>query len=402
MDFIASFEQKLVEACKTGQPFSIEGEFKELLRVLVEKVVNQVIGNEFSRHIGYDKNSQGASKESGNARNGYYERKLNSDLGELNLTMPRDRNGKFESQAVPKYQRDVPSLVNVVLTLNKLGATESEIQTALDGLYKARYSKAKISSIIECTRDDAVKFNERPLPSRFFAIFIDSIYIPLRRDTVSKEAVNIAIGIDENGSAIVLGFSITPEESATEWQSMFESFKNRGLQSSRFVVSDGLAGIDNVIRTAFGSKCLHQRCFVHVCRNLAAKVKLTDRAAIMQEFMALASLASKEQALSAFSSFINKWGEKYVSISRWATTIDLDPLFAFYELPPSLRKLVYTTNRIEGFNKEIRRNAKAHIQFPIVESEEAFLAGLSLNYNLRVGKRRVRQHKEVVEYMNRN
>ena len=217
----------------------------------------------------------------------------------------------------------------------------------------------------------------------------------MRRDTVDKEAVFIVLGIDFNGKPEVLAFDIQPSESKESWFNIFQSLIDRGLKSSRILVGDGFTGIDDIVYNLLPG-CLYQRCFLHLCRNLMTKVRSQDKYEISQDFMELSKKDNGKEALESFDDFLEKRGTKYSSINNWASKINVNHIFNFYHFPKELRKIVYSNNRIESFNKEIRRNAKAHVQFCTEDAEEKFLVTLFNRFNLNTRKNGIR-HKDLLE-----
>ena len=211
----------------------------------------------------------------------------------------------------------------------------------------------------------------------------------MRRDTVEKEAVFIVLGIDFEGKPEVLAFDIQPSETKESWLNIFRSLTNRGLKSSRVLVSDGFTGIDEIVNDLLPG-CLYQRCFIHLCRNLMDKVRMQDRDEISFDFMELSRLDNGKNAINAYHEFLEKRGKKYSSISNWGTKININHIFNFYHFPKELRKVIYSNNRIESFNKEIRRNAKAHVQFCTEDAEAKFLVTLFNRYNFNTRRNGIR------------
>lgn len=388
-NFTTTLLAEVESAGKEGRAPSIETALKEAMRAEVERAVNSVVRAELDAFLGYARNEQGAARERGDCRNGSYPRTVATSLGPIEVSVPRDRNGEFSPSSLPKGKRSTDDIGQTILKLYRSGMTDSQIQEIVESLFAHKYSRSAISCIVDAVAEDVKAFNGAPLPERVFALFVDSIYIPLRRGTVQKEAVNIALAIGMDGMPMVLGYSITPQESATEWASLFESLKRRGLKGPRIVVSDGISGAASAVLECFGGECVHQVCYVHCCRNLVRKVRKEDQAELAADFMSIAAKANFEEAQITFARVHAKWSRKYKSVGT-AMTMCMDSLFGIYHFHPSVRRLIYTTNRIEGLNKQIRRNAKCHISFCEEEAEERFLVTLFNRYNLKVGKRPVR------------
>jgi putative transposase len=387
------FTQQMLEALAKGD-LDVGEVMRGLVRAEVEKGVNSVLKAELTGVLGYGKSEQGKAKEAGNSRDGYYQRKISTAYGDISVDVPRDRNGEFSTALLKPYQRRTDDIGQTVAKLYSAGMTDSEISEFVAFLYKGSYPASTISAITDCLKEDVEAFRSSPIEPDWLAVFIDSTYVPLRRKTVEKEAINIAMGITMTGERRVIGWSITPQESAAEWASLLQSFKKRGMRSARIVVSDGLPGISGAIDEAF-PEALRQRCVVHLARDLGAKVRPADRAPAMQGFMALARMASRKEALAGFAEFLKRWGAEYPSVRRWGESLDLDEVFAFYSFDGSLRGKLYTNNCIEGFNKQIKRLLKKHIQFVDEEAMEKCLVSIFLHYNDRLGKRPIRGKEHI-------
>ena len=387
--------EALVNANQNGSKINLDNVIKEVIRSEVEKTVNEILGHELTAFLGYEKSEQGASKDCGNSRNGFYTRGLNTTYGPITLSVPRDRNGKFETGMFEKNKRSTKDIGQMILKLYSSGMTDGQIQEIVDALYSHKYSTSTISVITDAIKEDVVNFKSRKIKERYFALFADAIYIPLRRDTVDKEAVFIVLGIDFNGKPEVLTFDIQPNESKENWFNIFQSLIDRGLKSSRILVSDGFTGIDEIVNDLLPG-CLYQRCFLHLCRNLMGKVRSQDKYEISEDFMELSKKDNGKEALESFDDFLEKRGTKYSSINNRASKINVNHIFNFYHFPKELRKNVYSNNRIESFNKEIRRNAKAHVQFCTEDAEEKFLVTIFNRFNLNTRKNGIR-HKDLLE-----
>lgn len=386
-----NFKQKILEeiafSSKTPK-INWEDAIKNAMREEVEAAVNKVLKSELTSYLGFEKNEQGKAKEKGNSRNGKFERELNTTFGPIHVEVPRDRQSDFKTKLFEPYKRSTQNIAETVLKLYNANMTESEISDIIDALYKHKYAKSTISNITDVVLEDVKNFKERKIKKKYFALFMDATYIPLRRNTVEKESINIVLGIDLEGHPEILGYSISPSESKESWEELLKSLKARGLETAQILISDGFIGIDELIKTYLPG-CLQQRCYLHIVRNLKDKVRKYDQGIVANEFMKLARYETLEEALKKFKEFVDIWGSKYKSINEWAGCIDIMTLFNFYHFPYMLRKSIYTNNRIESFNKEIKRNAKAHVMFSTEEAEEKFLVTLFNRHNLGVSKNRI-------------
>ena len=353
-----------------------KGDLNELFRVHLEKAVNTLLKTELTAFLDYEKYDR-TGFNSGNSRNGNYSRSFKTEYGELNLAIPRDRNGEFSQQTLPAYKRSNDSLETTIIQLFQKGITMSEISELIEKMYGHYYTPQTISNITQIVSEDVVAFKERSLESQYSIIFMDATHIPLKRQTVSKEAVYIVIGIRLDGTKEVLGFSIAPTESSYVWKEILQDLKDRGLEEVLLVVTDGLSGIDDSIHSIYPN-AQFQQCCVHISRNIAHKVRVSDRQEVCNDFKLVYQAASKEEAMNQISFMIDKWKKQYPRVVK----LLMNPaILSFYNFPPSIRRTIYSTNLIKGFNKQLKKYTKRKEQFPNEESLERFLVSQFNNYN---------------------
>ncbi|HGF7939847.1 TPA: IS256 family transposase [Enterococcus faecium] len=353
-----------------------KGDLDELFRCHLELAVNSLLQAELTAFLDYEKYDR-AGFNSGNSRNGNYSRSFRTEYGELNLVIPRDRNGKFSQQTLPAYKRTNDSLETTIIQLFQKGITMSEISELIEKMYGHHYTPQTISNMTKIVSEDIIAFKERSLESRYSVIFIDATHIPLKRQTVSKEAVYIVIGIRLDGTKEVLGFSLAPTESAYVWKEILQDLKDRGLKEVLLVVTDGLSGINDSIHSVYPN-AQFQQCCVHISRNIAHKVRVSDRQEICSDFKLVYQASSKEEANNQIRFMIDKWKKQYPRVVK----LLMNPaILTFYNFPPSIRRTIYSTNLIEGFNKQLKKYTKRKEQFPNEESLERFLVSQFNNYN---------------------
>ena len=353
-----------------------KGDLDELFRCHLELAVNSLLQAELTAFLDYEKYDR-AGFNSGNSRNGNYSRSFRTEYGELNLVIPRDRNGKFSQQTLPAYKRTNDSLETTIIQLFQKGITMSEISELIEKMYGHHYTPQTISNMTKIVSEDIIAFKERSLESRYSVIFMDATHIPLKRQTVSKEAVYIVIGIRLDGTKEVLGFSLAPTESAYVWKEILQDLKDRGLKEVLLVVTDGLSGINDSIHSVYPN-AQFQQCCVHISRNIAHKVRVSDRQEICNDFKLVYQAASKEEAMNQISFMIDKWKKQYPRVVK----LLMNPaILTFYNFPPSIGRTIYSTNLIEGFNKQLKKYTKRKEQFPNEESLERFLVSQFNNYN---------------------
>jgi putative transposase len=353
-----------------------KGDLDELFRCHLELAVNSLLQAELTAFLDYEKYDR-AGFNSGNSRNGNYSRSFRTEYGELNLVIPRDRNGKFSQQTLPAYKRTNDSLETTIIQLFQKGITMSEISELIEKMYGHHYTPQTISNMTKIVSEDIIAFKERSLESRYSVIFMDATHIPLKRQTVSKEAVYIVIGIRLDGTKEVLGFSLAPTESAYVWKEILQDLKDRGLKEVLLVVTDGLSGINDSIHSVYPN-AQFQQCCVHISRNIAHKVRVSDRQEICSDFKLVYQASSKEEANNQIRFMIDKWKKQYPRVVK----LLMNPaILTFYNFPPSIRRTISSTNLIEGFNKQLKKYTKRKEQFPNEESLERFLVSQFNNYN---------------------
>jgi len=353
-----------------------KGDLDELFRCHLELAVNSLLQAELTAFLDYEKYDR-AGFNSGNSRNGNYSRSFRTEYGELNLVIPRDRNGKFSQQTLPAYKRTNDSLETTIIQLFQKGITMSEISELIEKMYGHHYTPQTISNMTKIVSEDIIAFKEKSLESRYSVIFMDATHIPLKRQTVSKEAVYIVIGIRLDGTKEVLGFSLAPTESAYVWKEILQDLKDRGLKEVLLVVTDGLSGINDSIHSVYPN-AQFQQCCVHISRNIAHKVRVSDRQEICSDFKLVYQASSKEEVNNQIRFMIDKWKKQYPRVVK----LLMNPaILTFYNFPPSIRRTIYSTNLIEGFNKQLKKYTKRKEQFPNEESLERFLVSQFNNYN---------------------
>ena len=286
-----------------------KGDLDDLFRRHLELAINTLLQAELTAFLDYEKYNR-TGFNSGNSRNGNYSRSFKTEFGELNLAIPRDRNGEFSQQTLPAYKRSNDSLETTIIQLFQKGITMSEISELIEKIYGHYYTPQTISNITQIVSEDVVAFKERSLESQYSIIFMDATHIPLKRQTVSKEAVYIVIGIRLDGTKEVLGFSIAPTGSSYVWKEILQDLKDRGLEEVLLVVTDGLSGINDSIHSIYPN-AQFQQCCVHISRNIAHKVRVSDRQEVCNDFKLVYQAASKEEAMNQISFMIDKWKKQY-------------------------------------------------------------------------------------------
>lgn len=270
------FTTDIVEALVKKQDIT------EVFRSHLETAVNSLLTMELTAFLDYEKYDR-IGFNSGNSRNGSYIRTLHTEYGDLNISIPRDRNGEFKQQTVAPYKRSNDTLEAFVIHMFQKGVTMSEISDLIEKMYGHHYTPQTISNITQVMSEQVEAFRSRRLSSRYACVYLDATYIAIKRETVSKEAVYIAVGIREDGSKEVLAYTIAPTESAFVWKELLEDIKERGVEDILLFISDGLKGMTDSISSVY-PEAKYQACCVHISRNIAHKVRVSDRAEICAVF----------------------------------------------------------------------------------------------------------------------
>lgn len=355
---------------------NLETALRECVRAMLEEAFNEMMKIELTSFLEYEPYER---NDNDDCRNGYSDKILNTSFGPIHLKIPRDRLSKYSTALVNKYQRHDGTTEDTILKLFHSGLTNSEISDIVEALYSKKYSKTTVSNITKLVTDNVEAFKRRSLHQHYAVIYVDATYTPIRRKTVDKEGLSIAIGITPEGYKEVLGYVISPQESATIWDELLYDIKQRGVQTVNLFVTDGLSGMVQAIERNFPMAKI-QRCLVHVQRNIYAKARVKDRKEVMEDFKAVYNAKDLDEAKQQLSSFKEKWSKNYKNIVKSITDSE-EYLLTFYSFPKSCWKSIYTTNIIEGFNKQIKRMIKHKEQFPDPESLERFIVSIFNDYN---------------------
>ncbi len=327
---------------------------------LFKRGVQTLLSAEMDAHLGYE---PGAKPIDDNHRNGYSQKTLNTQAGDVVIKVPRDRNATFEPIIVPKHKTMVQEIEDTVLLLYAKGMSNADIIDFLNTTYGIDYSTSKISLITNRLLDDIKEWQQRPLERQYAIVWIDAIHYKIRHEgRVISKAAMLVMGIDMSGSQDLLSIHIIENESAASWMNIFTDLKLRGVEDILFLCSDNLSGIQKAVETSF-PKSVHQICIVHQIRNSLKFVSYKDRKSIILSIKEIYQAIDEPAAKKALEEFKEKWGAKYSqAVQSWSH--NWDALTAFLNYPPEIRKLIYTTNVIESFNASLRRYTRNKKVFP--------------------------------------
>lgn len=338
----------------------------DTVKDLLGDMIQGLLEGELEDELGYSKYDY-HEKETNNSRNGYSKKTVRSSSGNIELDIPRDRNGEFEPQVVKKYQRDVSNIEDQVLSMYAKGMTTRDISTHLKSVYGVDASAEMISRMTNKVLPIAKEWQNRPLTEKYAIVFMDAIHYNVRENNaIVKKAVYIAIGIKLDGKKEVLGMWIGGNESAKYWLGVLNEIKNRGVKDILIVSVDGLSGFGDAIHAVYPQTEI-QRCIVHQIRYSTRFISYKDIKSYMKDLKLVYQASTEDIALQQLDALEDKWGKKYSSsISSWRN--NWPSLSTYFKYPLELRKIIYTTNAIENFNRQLRKVTKTKSIFPTDDS----------------------------------
>ena len=367
-DFTKDFAQALFNPDKIN----------DLLRKELQQAVNNLLEAELTAFLGYDPYARNGWN-TGNSRNGAYFRKVDTQFGEIEIQVPRDRNGMFHQHTLPDYKQHSNVLESMIIKLYSKGVTTREIADLIEKMYGSHYSPAQVSNISKQMIPKVEAYHKRKLSDKFFCVYLDATYLPLRRETFEREAVYIAIGIKPNGHKEVIDYCIAPSENIEVWTDMLQNMKSRGLKQVELFLSDGVVGMKTALARTY-PKAHFQRRLVHVMRNINAKMRVDDRQKALDEFKQIHTQSNKEMAVQVLHEFYQNWEKAYKNVVRDLRQVEPD-LLTFYNYPPAIRASIYSTNMIESFNNRLKRKTKPKTEFPTEQSLDTFIGVQAMDYN---------------------
>ena len=343
------------------------GELQALMKEMMKQVVEGSLEGELEEELGYTRYDY-RQKDTDNSRNGFSKKTVHSDMGDVEIKVPRDRNGEFEPQLVAKHQNSISQdLEAKIISMYAKGMTTADIESHVKDMYDVSISDSTISRITDKILPIAKEWQSRPLSEVYAVVFMDAIQYHVRSEgQIVKKAVYIAIGIDLDGMRDVLGLWVGENESAKFWLNIMNEMKNRGVEDILIASVDGLSGFDNAIEAAF-PKAELQQCIIHQIRNSTKYVSYKDLKSLMKDLKKVYQASSEDIALSELESFGEIWDKKYPKISEsWNN--NWTKLSTYFKYPQEIRTLIYTTNTIEGFNRQLRKVTKSKTVFPSDDS----------------------------------
>ena len=344
-----------------SQHFTSTSEIMESMKELFSDVLQQVMEAELEEKLGYEK-SERLSKNDENScrknyRNGYSKKAVKTQLGEVEVKIPRDRNGEYEPQIIGKYSRNADGMEEKILGLYSCGMSQRDIAEQIKNLYDVEISDGLVSKIVEKVTPEINAWQNRPLESVYPFVFMDAIHYKVKENhQYITKAAYVVLGIQLDGRKDILGVWIGEHESAKFWLSVMNDLKNRGIKDVYVFCVDGLTGFREAINTAF-PKAQIQRCIIHQIRSSTKYVSYKDIKALMADLKQVYQAINEDEAMNSLVRFKEKWEKTYPSCVRsWEENWDI--LSTFFAYPAEVRKIIYTTNIIEGLNRQFRKISK--------------------------------------------
>ena len=355
--------RELLQVSNVSSMVDIQNLFKETIAEFMENSLDAELDDE----LGYSKYDY-RSKDTDNSRNGHSGKTLRTSFGEVDISVPRDRKGEFEPQVLKKNQTSISQdIEEKILSMYAKGMTTGDIEAHIRDIYGVEVSDTTVSRITDKILPIAKEWQQRPLEAVYAVVFLDAIHYHVRSEgQIVKKAVYIAIGIDLDGKKDVLGMWVGENESAKFWATVLNGLKNRGVEDIFIACTDNLTGFSAAIEAVF-PKTEIQNCIVHQLRNSSKYVSYKDQKALMADLKAVYAAVDEPSALTALDTFSERWDQKYPKISQswrenWAN------LSTYFKYPQEVRRLIYTTNTIEGFNRQLRKVTKSKSVFPTDDS----------------------------------
>ena len=339
---------------------------------LFGETLTQMMQGELTAQLGYEPYAA-QGRNSGNSRNGSYPKTVRTSNGEVEVEVPRDRNGEYEPQILKKYQTSSNELEDKIVAMHAKGMTTRDIEDHLRDMYGVEASAATISTITNKVMPLVEEWQNRPLAALYPIIYLDAIHYQLRKDhKVDNRAVYIVLAVNLEGYKEVLGHWVSDgEEGASFWLSVVTDLRNRGMEDVFIACVDGLQGFKEAIQAVFPPTAI-QRCVIHQIRNSLKYVTWKDRKAFAQDLKTIYQAPTREAAETALLKVADTWGEKYaIAIRSWEN--NWDDLATMFDYTPEIRRLIYTTNLIEGYNRQLRKVTKNRAAFPSPEAARKLL-----------------------------
>lgn len=363
---MSNLPKQVIKNYIKDQSFSNPNEVLAAIKEMFRDVLQEALEAEMDEQLGYNKYDM-SDKETVNRRNGYSKKTIKSELGPVDLNIPRDRDGEYEPKIIPKYQRNVTGIEDKVLALYAAGMTTRDISEQIKNLYDVEISADMVSNITNRILPLVSEWQNRPLDKRYSFVFMDAIHYKVREDKhIVVKAAYVVLGVNMDGEKEVLGIWIGANESSKFWLSVINDLKNRGVQDVLIFCVDGLNGFKEAIGAVFPFSKI-QRCIIHQIRASMKYIPHKDKKAFVADLKTIYTSVNEDMALEHLLYVKDKWSGKYPNaVKSWEE--NWDNLSTFLMFPDYIRKIMYTTNAIESLNSQFRKVTKAKLIFPNDES----------------------------------
>ncbi|KGM93239.1 transposase, partial [Clostridium novyi A str. 4552] len=338
-----------------------------LIQRMLKDVIQNILEAEMEDHLGRDKYERNPENNSKNYRNGYSKKNIRSSFGDIDVDIPRDRNAEFEPKVIKKYETVCNELDKKVIGLYARGMSTRDIQAEIEDLYGITISPSMVSKITDKVIGAATAWQNRTLDRIYPIVYMDAMHFKVRDDNrIVSKAAYICMAYDMSGHKDILGIWVGESEGAKFWLSVCNDLKNRGVKQILIACMDGLRGLPDAIKTVYPEVSI-QTCIVHQIRNSLKYIASKDKKEFIKDLKLIYKATTEELALLELDNLKEKWGSKYgIVIDSWYN--NWDNLSTFFEFSPEIRKMIYTTNALEGFNRQIRKFTKTRTVFPTDES----------------------------------
>ena len=348
-------KNELVQAILNVYQPETAKDVQDALKDVFGPMFEAMLQGEMNSHLGYENNDKN-EKQTDNRRNGYISKNVKTSMGEMTIDVPRDRDGSFEPQIIPKRTKDISDIDKKVLSMYAKGMSQRDISTTIEDIYGFKISHETISQITDCVLEELNEWQSRPLKKCYPFVFVDCMYVTMRYEYESKEiAVYTILGYDIDGHKDILGIWLNETESKHSWMQIFDEIKTRGVEDIFFISMDGVSGLEAGAKEIFKGVVV-QRCIVHLIRNSLKYVPSKDYKKFTANLKLVYSAPNLKTAQSEFEKFKTTWSKYPGAVDVWQRNFKhVEQLFDY---PSAIRKIMYTTNAIESVNSSFRKVTK--------------------------------------------
>lgn len=354
-------------------------DIQDMLKDLFASTIQEMLEAELEDHLGYERYDN-QNKSTSNSRNGYRSKRVKSDFGEVKLNIPRDRNGNFQPRVIQNYENDISGIEDQVIAMYSKGMSTRDISSHLKSIYGIDISHTLVSKITDRVLPLANEWQNRPLDSIYPIVFMDAVHYKVRIDgRIINKAAYAAIGINLEGTKEVLGIWVGENESSKYWLKVLTEIRNRGVKDILIASVDGLSGFSEAIKAVFPDTEI-QRCIVHQIRNTLGYVSYKNKKEFAKDLKNVYTALNEEVALNELTLLEEKWNDKYeIALRSWRN--NWNELSTYFKYPQEIRTLIYTTNSMESYNRQLRKVTKSKSVFPSDNSlhQSLYLATIDIS-----------------------